>query len=193
MTGHALMRESFIISASAGLVSSRTCSTSVCFRASTTPLPNSKGPGSSPTFWRVKASEAEKEVKTDCNCPWPIAQAMAMEIGGGGGMLVAEPAARIKAETDLEFYRRKQNVVAVRHVSGDQLVAIVEIVSRGNKSYESAESVRAFIEPIATGDSLVDMPLYLRPGRYVSVPLEETYRLAFESVPRRWRTILEPR
>ena len=31
------------------------------------------------------------------------------------------------------------------------------------------------------------------PGRYVGVPLEETYRLAFESVPRRWRTVLEPR
>ena len=38
------------------------------------------------------------------------------------------------AETDLEFYRRKQNVVAVRHASGDELVAMVEIVSRGNKS-----------------------------------------------------------
>jgi hypothetical protein len=37
-------------------------------------------------------------------------------------------------ETDLEFYRRKQSVVAVRHVCGDRLVAIVEIVSPGNKS-----------------------------------------------------------
>ena len=52
----------------------------------------------------------------------------------GGGLLVAEPLVRIKAETDLEFYRRKQNVAAVRHVSGDQLVAVVEIVSKGNKS-----------------------------------------------------------
>jgi hypothetical protein len=52
----------------------------------------------------------------------------------GGGVLVAEPRARNKAETDLEFYRRKQNVAVVRHVSGDQLVAVVEIVSKGNKS-----------------------------------------------------------
>src|SRR3954451_10041832 len=37
----------------------------------------------------------------------------------GGGVLVAEPRVRITAEADLEFYRRKQNVVAVRHVSGD--------------------------------------------------------------------------
>jgi hypothetical protein len=43
------------------------------------------------------------------------------------------------------------------------------------------------------GDTLIDMPLYLHPGRYVAVPLEETYRLVFESVPRRWRAILEPK
>ena len=168
---------------------------------------------------------------------------------------MAEPHVRITAETDLEFYRRKQNVVAVRHVSGDHLVAIVEIVSKGNKSgrkafddfvrkageflsrqvhlliidiqpptardpqgihgaiwddvagqdyfrptdkpltlaaYESAAGVRAFIEPVAVGDALIDMPLYLHPRRYVAVPLEQTYGLAFESVPRRWRAILEP-
>jgi hypothetical protein len=44
------------------------------------------------------------------------------------GVIVAKPKARLAGETDLEFYRRKQNVVAVRHVSGDRLVAIVEIV-----------------------------------------------------------------
>ena len=51
-----------------------------------------------------------------------------------GGVVVADPRVRVTAETDLEFYRRKQNVVAVRHVSGDQLIAVAEIVSRGNKS-----------------------------------------------------------
>ena len=56
----------------------------------------------------------------------------------GGGIVVAEPPVRIIAETDLEFYRRKQNVVAVRHVSGDRLVAIVEVVSKGNKSGRKA-------------------------------------------------------
>ncbi len=53
-------------------------------------------------------------------------------------MLVAEPPVRITAETDLEFYRRKQNVLAVRHASGDHLVAIVEIMSKGNKSGRKA-------------------------------------------------------
>ena len=175
--------------------------------------------------------------------------------GQDGGLLVAEPLVRVTAEADLEFYRRKQNVVAVRDASGDHLVAVVEIVSKGNKSgrkafedfvrkaaefmshqvhllildlqpttardpqgihgaiwdevageeyvrpgdkpmtlaaYESGAGVRAFVEPVAPGDALIDMPLFLEPGRYVPVPLEETYRLAFASVPRRWRAVLEP-
>jgi hypothetical protein len=161
----------------------------------------------------------------------------------------------VTAETDLDFYRRKQNVVAVRHVSGDHLVAVVEVVSKGNKSgrkalddfvrkaaeflshgvhllildvqpttsrdpqgihgaiwdevageeytrpvdkpltlvaYEAGTKIRAFIEPVAIGDSPVKMPLFLEPGRFVDVPIEETYALAFDYVPRRWRTVLEP-
>ena len=58
--------------------------------------------------------------------------------GGGAGLLLGPPRVRLAAEADLEFYRRKQNVVAVRHVSGDHLVAIVEIVSKGNKSGRKA-------------------------------------------------------
>ncbi len=53
-------------------------------------------------------------------------------------MLVAQPRVRITAETDLDFYRRKQNVVAVRHISGDHLVALVESVSKWNKSGRKA-------------------------------------------------------
>jgi hypothetical protein len=51
--------------------------------------------------------------------------------------------------------------------------------------------VRAFIEPIGAGDTLIKMPLFLEPGRYIETPLEETYQAAFASVPRRWRTVLE--
>ncbi len=51
---------------------------------------------------------------------------------------MSEPRVTIRADTDLEFYRRKQNVVAVRHVLGDHLVAVVEIVSLGNKSGRKA-------------------------------------------------------
>src|SRR5262245_12384699 len=42
--------------------------------------------------------------------------------GPDTGVIVARPQVRLAGETDLEFYRRKQSVVAVRHVSGDRLV-----------------------------------------------------------------------
>jgi hypothetical protein len=43
-----------------------------------------------------------------------------------GGLMVAKPQVAVTAETDMEFYRRKQNVVALRHVSDDRVVALVE-------------------------------------------------------------------
>ncbi len=183
----------------------------------------------------------------------------ASRTGGNGpqreSVMVAEPPVRLTATSDLEFYRRKQNVVAIRHVSGDHLVAMIEIISKGNKSgrmafddlvrkaadllfhqvhllivdlqpptrrdpdgvhgaiwdevagepytrptdkpltlaaYEAGTSVRAFIEPVRVGDKLTDMPLFLAPGRYVAVPLEETYQTTFARVPKRWQIVLGP-
>jgi hypothetical protein len=67
--------------------------------------------------------------------------------GGGSGLLVAAPSLAPTAETDMEFYRRKQTPVVVRHVSGDRVVAMIEIVSPGNKSTRHA--LRAFVEKAA--------------------------------------------
>src|SRR5687767_14181011 len=50
------------------------------------------------------------------------------EVGRGTVTLTA-PKLQPIAETDLAFYRRKQASVAVRHVSGDRVVAMVEVVS----------------------------------------------------------------
>lgn len=175
--------------------------------------------------------------------------------GNGGSVLVAPPAVTMVAETDLQFYRRKQKVVAVRHVSGDRVVAIIEIVSPGNKSgrkafrdfvekaadlldrqvhlmivdlfpptrrdpngihaaiweeltgeedillpperpltlasYEAAGGVRAYVEQIGSADGLIDMPLFLEPGLHVDVDLVGTYATAYNSVPQRWRSLLE--
>jgi hypothetical protein len=47
----------------------------------------------------------------------------------------------------LAFYRRKQNAIAVRHISGDRLVAMIEVVSPGNKA--SHNPLRAFVEKVA--------------------------------------------
>lgn len=38
---------------------------------------------------------------------------------------------------------------------------------------------------------MVDMPLFLDPAYYVPIPLETTYQAAYDTVPRRWRDVLE--
>lgn len=58
--------------------------------------------------------------------------------------LRTRPQATFTAETEGEFYRRKKSAVAVRHVSNDRIVAMIEIVSPGNKSNRAAFS--AFVE-----------------------------------------------
>jgi hypothetical protein len=172
----------------------------------------------------------------------------------GQGVLIARPQASLIAETEMEFYRRKQNRVTVRHVSGDRIVAVIEVVSQGNKStsnalkqfvekaaefldggvdllivdlfppgrhdpggihgaiwefidgqgytppidkpltlaaYESDLAIRAYVEPVAVADKLVDMPLFLERGGCVLVPLEVSYGTAWEAFPRRWKNVLE--
>ena len=65
-----------------------------------------------------------------------------------GGVALAKVELQPTAETDLAFYRRKQDVVTVRDASGDRVVAVVEIVSRGNKS--ARDPLDAFIKKTTT-------------------------------------------
>jgi hypothetical protein len=44
----------------------------------------------------------------------------------------------------VEFYRRRQSVVAVRHVSGDRTLAVIEVVSQGNKA--SRHALRSLLD-----------------------------------------------
>jgi hypothetical protein len=174
--------------------------------------------------------------------------------GGTTAALRNRPQTRFTAQTEAEFYRRKKSSVVVRHASGDRIVAIVEIVSPGNKSsrhalqafvdkacellehrihlliidpfpsgprdpngvhgaiweqvqdgpfpvspdqpltlvaYECDLTTRAYIELVAVGQPLPDMPLFLEPDGCVMVPLEATYEAAFAVMPRRWRSVLE--
>lgn len=150
-------------------------------------------------------------------------------------------------------WRPKQ--VAIRHKTGDRIVALVEIVSPNNKSgvsainsfadklatfisggihllvldlfppgprdpqgvhpliwepfhdvpfelpadkpltlaaYAAGTVPESFVEAVAVGDALPDMPLFLSPDDGVDVPLEATYRAAWEEMPPRWREVLEP-
>lgn len=176
-------------------------------------------------------------------------------VGTGGTVRLAPPRLQPIAQSDAECYRRKQSSVGIRSAGDDRLVAVVEVVSPGNKStrraleqlmkmaaeflersvhllivdlfppgrhdpagihgaiwdyidgrpyssppdrpltvaaYESAAMTRTYVERLAVGDPLPEMPLFLEPGGCVEVPLEDSYRSAWEAVPRRWRTVLEP-
>lgn len=58
-------------------------------------------------------------------------------------------------------------------------------------AYTAKELVEAHVEPVAVGDALIPMPLFLDEDRYVSVPLETTYQAAFDATPEFWRRIIE--
>ena len=176
--------------------------------------------------------------------------------GAGTGLMVAPPKVKMTAQGSAAFYTQKQKSVVVHHASDDRIVAIIEVVSSGNKSsqkrlasfvrkacsllhqgihllildlhrpsrsvpegihgaiwsgmeeadyhqptdkpltlvsYEADRilGVTAYIEPIAVGDPLPEMPLYVSDDGYVSVPLQETYDRAFAALPRRWASVLE--
>jgi hypothetical protein len=180
-------------------------------------------------------------------------------LGGSAGrstsLLAAPPKVAPTAETDMEFYQRRQKPVVIRHVTGDRVVAMVEIVSPGNKSttsairsfiekaaellerrvhlliidllppgprdphgihaaiweyfagqryspppdkpltlasYETALTTKVYVRPVAVGDALGEMPLFLEPNACVDAPLEATYQTAFTVMPQRWRRVLDP-
>jgi hypothetical protein len=175
--------------------------------------------------------------------------------GVGPKVLALQSPSANEGETEAEFYPRKKSSIVVRHVSGDRIVAMLEVVSPGNKAsrhalrafvdkacellehrihlliidpfppgprdpngvhaaiwaevqdepfvlpkdkpltlaaYECGLTTRAYIEPLAVGDPLPDMPLFLEANGHVLAPLEATYQTAFAGLPRRWRTVLEP-
>ena len=165
---------------------------------------------------------------------------------GTATVLRNRPQTQFTAETEVGFYRRKKSSVVVRHISGDGIVAILEIMSPGNKSsrhafqafldkacellehrihladrrplprgprdpkgvhgaiweqvqddpfhaspdqpltlvaYECDLTTRAYIELLAVGQRLPDMPLFLEPNGCVMVPLEATFRRRLPSCP----------
>lgn len=58
-------------------------------------------------------------------------------------------------------------------------------------AYTGGMLPRAYVEPIAVGAVLPDMPLFLDEDWYVNIPLEATYQEAYTTVPRRWRAVIE--
>jgi hypothetical protein len=65
-------------------------------------------------------------------------------LGGGVALMQPKPRVRFTAESSGEFFRRKKSTIVIRHVSGDHIVAVVEIISPGNKS--GRNSFKALID-----------------------------------------------
>ena len=57
-------------------------------------------------------------------------------------------------------------------------------------AYVGGPNAEAFVELVAVGDALPEMPLFLSSDVYVSVPLEPTYLSAWEGMPGYWREVL---
>ena len=58
-------------------------------------------------------------------------------------------------------------------------------------SYSAASELTAYVETRNVGDPLTDMPVFLTPEKYVSVPLEKTYQKAWNGFPAVLRGRLE--
>ena len=172
-----------------------------------------------------------------------------------GGVAVADAPPRVRRKlSPAPAARGTRRTLAIRHVSGHRIVALVEIVSPANKdryahvaefadkaetalwhgihlllidlfapgphdprgmhgaigellddtpyelppnepltlaAYAAGQRPEVYLEHLAVGSPLVDMPLFLSPDRYVNTPLEPTYLAAYRGLPAIWRAVLE--
>jgi hypothetical protein len=58
-------------------------------------------------------------------------------------------------------------------------------------AYRAGPETVAYVEPVAVGDSLPDLPVFLTADRYVPCPLEATYQAAWEQFPAPLKVPLE--
>jgi hypothetical protein len=58
-------------------------------------------------------------------------------------------------------------------------------------SYETGGERAAYVEPVAVGDMLLDMPLFLTNYLHVMVPLEPTYQATWDASPEEMRIAVE--
>ena len=77
-----------------------------------------------------------------------------------------------------------------RRVASEK-VEVVEERPLAFASYRADRPVEAFVNHLAVGDDLPDMPLFLSRKKYIDVPLEATYSAAYAGMPAFWRKVLE--
>jgi hypothetical protein len=59
-------------------------------------------------------------------------------------------------------------------------------------AYQATPTRIAYVEPVAVGEPLPDMALFLQEEQFISVPLEETYQTTWKALPLELRQMLEP-
>jgi hypothetical protein len=59
-------------------------------------------------------------------------------------------------------------------------------------AYRAAPVKTAYVEPVAVGDDLPALPIFLTETEYVPAPLEETYRASWAAFPADFKELLEP-
>lgn len=65
----------------------------------------------------------------------------------------------------------------------DQPFTMPEGKTRTLVAYQSGDAITAYVEPMAVGDVMPDMPLFVTRDGHVPVPLEVTYQSAWEATP----------
>jgi hypothetical protein len=66
------------------------------------------------------------------------------DVPGTTAVAVASPKVRITLRAEAQQYTRRQRTLVIRHVSNHRIVALIEIVSPGNKS--SRHEIRSFLD-----------------------------------------------
>ena len=175
---------------------------------------------------------------------------------GGVALLDRPPQTKVRERAETERYARKRKRVTVRHSSDHTVIAVVEVVSPGNKDSRSSfdqflrkawelidggihlavldlnpptprdpdgvhaaiwneySSVpyslppetpltfaaycagidpEAFVSPIAVGESLPELPIFLSADFYIPLELEPTYMEAWAAVPKYWKDEISKR
>ena len=58
-------------------------------------------------------------------------------------------------------------------------------------SYKAIPTIIAYVEPVAVGDNLPGLPIFLTEYEYVPAPLEETYRASWQVFPADFKELLD--
>jgi len=59
-------------------------------------------------------------------------------------------------------------------------------------AYQAGPTKTAYLEPVAVGDDLPRLPIFLTEDDYILAPLEETYRASWAAYPADFKDLLEP-